>query len=288
MTALDRRLHAFRPDLADARLKGQVEARAFSEGALYRIVDPVIDIRRHPAPDSGVESQALYGETVRVFDDIEGFGWGQLETDSYVGHVPMNALLPGPLKATHVVSVPRTFLYPGPDMKFPVTKALSMGSRLIVASEAETRGTKYLRLESGECLIAAHARPVNDHENDPVAVAARLLETPYLWGGRSAFGIDCSALVQLSHALCGIALPRDSDMLAAGAGRQIGEGADHDPLECGDLVFWKGHVAMLEDENTIIHASGHAMQVVREPLEKAIDRIGYMYGLPTVWRRIDR
>jgi cell wall-associated NlpC family hydrolase len=286
MTTLDRRLHAFRPDLADARLKGQVEARAFSEGNVFRIVDPVIDIRRHPAPDSGVESQALYGETVRVYDDIEGFGWGQLETDSYVGHVPMNALKSGTLSTTHVVSAPRTFLYPGADMKFPVTKALSMGSRLMVAGETETRGTKYFKLESGEYLIAGHATPINEHASDPVWVAARLLETPYLWGGRSAFGIDCSALVQLTHAMCGIYLPRDSDMLANGAGRQIGEGADHEPLKRGDLVFWKGHVAMLEDDTSIIHASGHAMQVVREPLNKAIERIGYLYGLPTMWRRI--
>lgn len=286
MTTLDRRLYAYRPDLADARLKGQVEAHAFSEGKLYRVTDAVIDIRRHPAPDSGIESQALYGETVRVFDDLEGFGWGQLESDGYVGHVPMNALMPGTQATTHVVSAPRTFLYPGPDMKFPVSKALSIGSRLTVVGEAETRGTKYLRLETGECLIAGHARLFDEHASDPVDVAARLLETPYLWGGRCAFGIDCSGLVQLSHAMSGIALPRDSDMLAASAGRKIGEGAEHEPLKRGDLVFWKGHVAIVEDEKSVIHASGHAMQVVREHLDKAIERIGYLYGLPTVWRRI--
>jgi cell wall-associated NlpC family hydrolase len=235
-----------------------------------------------------VDSQALYGEMVRIFDDMEGFGWAQLETDGYVGHVAMNALVPGALEATHIVSVPRTFLYPGPDMKVPVTGRLSMGSRLCASGEAETRGTKYLRLETGECVVAGHARLVDDHGMDPVAIAARLVETPYLWGGRSAFGIDCSGLVQLSHAMCGVALPRDSDMLASGAGRQIGEGAQHEPLKRGDLVFWKGHVAMIEDANTIIHASGHVMQVVREPLDLAIERIGYMYGLPTVWRRIER
>ena len=284
---LDRRLNAYRPDLADTRLKGWVEAQHFADGTLYRVVGSLIDLKRHPAPDSAIENQALFGEAIRIFDDMEGFGWGQLQTDGYVGHVPMNSLMPGTLEATHIVSAPRTFLYPGPDMKFPVTMHLSMGSRLVVTGEAETRGTKYFRLESGECIVAAHARPVAEKASDPIAVAARLLETPYLWGGRSAFGIDCSGLVQLSHAMCGISLPRDSDMLASGAGRQIGEGNVHEPLKRGDLVFWKGHVAMLEDAKTLLHASGHVMQVVREPLNMAIERIGYLYGLPTVWRRLD-
>ena len=287
MTTLDRRLNAFRADLADIRLKGKVDAPRFAEGKPYRVIDPVVDLRRHPAPDSGVDSQALYGEIIHVFDDIEGFGWGQLESDGYVGHVSMNSLMPGVLSPTHIVSVPRTFLYPGPDMKLPVTKALSMGSRLTVTGVAETRGTKYLRLETGECCIAGHASPLDEPAADPVAIASCLLETPYLWGGRSAFGIDCSGLVQLCHAMCGVPLPRDSDMLASSAGRQIGEGADHEPLKRGDLVFWKGHVAMVEDPDTIIHASGHVMKVVREPLDKAIERIGYLYGLPTAWRRLD-
>lgn len=285
---LDNRLNAFRPDLADERLRGQVEAPRFVAGVPMQVIDPVIDIRREPRPDACVDSQALYGETVLLFEDLEGFGWAQLQTDNYVGYVPMNALSQTLTPPTHIISAPRTFLYPGADMKFPTTKSLSMGSLLTVIGDAETRGTRYLKLTSGEYIIATHARVINDHAADPVTVALRFLEAPYLWGGRSAFGIDCSGLIQLSHAMCGNTLPRDSDMLASSAGRQIGEGATHEPLQRGDLVFWKGHVAFMEDEHTLLHASGHAMAVVRESFQEAIERIRALYGLPTSYRRIER
>jgi cell wall-associated NlpC family hydrolase len=291
---LDKRLNAFRPDLADERLRGKVQASRFVAGTPMQIVDPVIDIRREPRPDAPVDSQALYGETVLLFEDLEGFGWAQLQTDAYVGYVPMNALVPTKNALTqtmsvptHIVSAPRTFLYPGADMKFPVTHALSMGSQLTITAEAETRGTRYLKLASGEFIIAAHTRPLGAYASDPVSVAIRFLDTPYLWGGRSAFGIDCSGLVQLSFAQCGQALPRDSDMLANTAGVQIGEGADHAPLMRGDLVFWKGHVAFMEDAQTLLHASGHSMAVVREPYLPALERIKAMYGLPTRYRRVE-
>jgi cell wall-associated NlpC family hydrolase len=197
-----------------------------------------------------------------------------------------NALTSRLTNATHIVGAPRTFLYPGPDMKYPVSAALSMGTGLSVTSETETRGTKYFGLSSGEHIIASHTIAAGNRPNDPVAVASRLLETPYLWGGRSGFGIDCSGLVQLSHALCGRALPRDSDMLREGAGSLIGQGTDHPPLIRGDLVFWKGHVAMMENETTMIHASGHTMSVVREGFADAVQRIEPMYGLPLAYRRI--
>jgi cell wall-associated NlpC family hydrolase len=286
MSGLDKRLNAIRPDLADMRLAELVSATKFVSGRLMQICDPVADIRREPRPDAPVDSQGLYGEKVLVFEDHEGWCWVQLQTDGYVGYMAHNALTSRLTNATHIVSAPRTFLYPGPDMKYPVSAALSMGTGLSVTSETETRGTKYLALTSGEYIIAAHTIAAGNGPNDPVAVASRLLETPYLWGGRSGFGIDCSGLVQLSHALCGRSLQRDSDMLREGAGTLIGQGADHPPLIRGDLVFWKGHVAMMEDETMMIHASGHTMSVVREGFADAVQRIEPMYGLPLAYRRI--
>jgi cell wall-associated NlpC family hydrolase len=283
---LDKRLHAFRSDLADMRLRGLVEATDFVVGVEMQISDPIVDIRKEPRPDASVDSQALYGETVLLFEDNEGFGWAQLQTDNYVGYVAMNALKQTLTAPTHVIHAPRTFAYPGADMKFPITKALSMGSYLTIVGDAETRGTRYLKLASGEFVVAHHARAISDHAPDPVSVALDLLGTPYLWGGRSAFGIDCSSLIQLSHAMCGQRLQRDSDMLSQSAGHQIGEGAIHDPLQRGDLVFWKGHVAFMEDAETMLHASGHSMAVVREPYHPALERIKAMYGLPTMYRRI--
>lgn len=286
MSGLDKRVNAYRPDLADMRLAELVSAPKFVSGKLMQISDSVADIRREPRPDAPVDSQGLYGEKVLVFEDHEGWCWVQLQTDGYVGYMAHNALTSRLSNSTHFVSAPRTFLYPGPDIKYPVTAALSIGAGLSVTGETETRGTKYLTLASGESIIATHTIATDARPNDHVAVAARLLETPYLWGGRSGFGIDCSGLVQLSHGLCGRALQRDSDMLRDGAGTLIGQGADHPPLKRGDLVFWKGHVAMMEDETNMIHASGHTMSVVREGFVDAVKRIEPMYGLPLAYRRI--
>lgn len=285
MTTLDRRLHAYRSDLADARLRGLVDAPRFSEGVVNQVCMPVADIRRTPSPDAAVDTQAMYGERLRVLEDHEGWCWVQLETDGYVGYVAHNALTSRINEPTHVVSAPRTFLYPGPDMKFPVTGSLSMGSQLTVTGEAETRGTRFVVLPSGESVVASHVSPLTDHQTDPVGVASRLIDTPYLWGGRTAFGIDCSGLVQLAHAMCGNNLPRDSDMQRATVGKLIGEGTDHQPLQRGDLVFWKGHVAMMEDDANILHTSGHTMSTLREPLADAVRRIGYLYGPPLAYRR---
>jgi cell wall-associated NlpC family hydrolase len=285
MTALDRRLYAFRSDVADEKLRGIVEARLFVPGIANQVCASVADIRREPSPDSPVDTQVMFGEALQVFEDHEGWSWVQLDSDGYVGYMAHNALTSRLEHATHVVCVPRTFLYPGPDMKFPATMPLSIGSKLSVVGEAQTRGTRYFLLGSGEAVVAAHARPVDDPSTDPVAVALRLLETPYLWGGRTGFGIDCSGLVQLSHAMCGHAVLRDTDMQRASIGTLIGEGDDHPPLRRGDLVFWKGHVAIMEDSSMMLHASGHTMSVVREPFADALKRIGHLYGLPIAYRR---
>ena len=283
---LDRRLHAYRPDLADAALKGRVEAERFTEGEAARLIAPLADIRPRPDPSAGIDSQILYGETVRVFDRQEGWAWIKCDADDYVGYISDAALAPRKGEATHIVTTPRTFLYPGPDLKFPIAAALSVGSRLNVIGDTVTRDTRYLLLESGEAVIASHCRPLDvEPDSDPVSVAARFLETPYLWGGRSGFGLDCSGLVQTAFAMTGYSAPRDSDMQARGLGSAIDP--ERDGLQRGDLVFWKGHVGFIEDEGkTLLHASGGTMTVIREPLAGAIARIAALYGPPTGYRRV--
>lgn len=286
MTALDPRLNAIRPDKADIRLKGRVEAFEYVKGEPMQVTVPVADMRREPRPDSGVDTQLLFGEMVDVFEEREGWCWVQAHADGYAGYVADTALSRRISPPTHIVTAPRTFLYPGPDMKLPAEAALSLGSRLDVTGKAETRETDYAVLTNGTAVIAAHVAEIAELASDPAAVAESLLATPYLWGGRSGHGIDCSGLVQLAHAMCGIRLPRDTPMLQHSAGHEVFPGQGGDELRRGDLVFWKGHVAMMRDAETIIHASGHSMAVVVEGYDEAVTRIGYMYGEPVCFRRV--
>ncbi|MBB4009602.1 C40 family peptidase [Allorhizobium taibaishanense] len=282
---LDRRLNAYRPDLADAALASLVEAERFVEGIPARVTVPVAALRPRPDLASGIDTELLLGEEVKVFDRADGWAWVKAVSDGYVGYLPETAL--GPIEAppTHWVTVPRSFLYTGPDLRFPNQLAISMGSRLTVTGEAETRGTRYFLLDDGRAVIADHCRSIGTPAGvDYVAVAARFLETPYLWGGRSGHGIDCSGLVQLSMLMCGLQAPRDSDMQAAGLGNPI----DRSDLRRGDLIFWKGHAGIMEDERTLLHANGHTMSVAREDVDAAIARIGWLYEQPTGYRRPER
>jgi cell wall-associated NlpC family hydrolase len=278
---LDRRLNAFRPDLAAEILKDKVEAARFVRGEPASVLAPVVSLRPLPDLARGIDTELLRGESLRVFDRAEGFAWVQADWDGYVGYLPEEMIGP-PVEPTHRIAAPRTFLYPAAELRKPPIAALSMGSLVAVVGEAETRGTRYFLLSGGEAVIAAHCLPVGENIGDDyVAVAARFIETPYLWGGRSGFGIDCSGLVQLALMMTGRKAPRDSDMQAS-FGKEIGR----DDLTRGDLVFWKGHVGIIEDEQTLLHASGHTMTVARENFDAAVKRIGWLYEQPTGYRRI--
>lgn len=278
---LDRRLHVFRPDLAASALEGQVEASRFVTGTPAQIGVPVAALRPRPALDAGIDTETLFGETVRVFERAGGWAWVQADADGYVGYLPEHQLT-DIADATHSIVVPRTFLYPRAELRSPHIASLSMGSRIAVTGEAETRGTRYLTLADGSAVIAAHCLPLGElASEDYVTIATRFIETPYLWGGRSGFGIDCSGLVQLALQMAGRKAPRDSDMQAASLGIEI----TREQLQRGDLVFWKGHAGIMEDENTLLHANGHTMTVARENFEQAVQRIGWLYEFPTSYRR---
>jgi cell wall-associated NlpC family hydrolase len=285
LTVYDKRLHAFRPDLADARLKGRIDADRYVTGALSRIVAPVADMLSEPRPDARLNTQLLRGDEVTVFEETEGWAWVQADRDGYVGYVSGGSLGPRAEAPTHVVSAPRSFLYPGPNLKLPRSGELSLGSSLSVRDFTEINGTRYALLPTGEALISGHLSPVGEVAGDYVTVAEQLLNTPYLWGGSTAFGIDCSGLVQLAMRMAGRDVRRDSDMQANSLGEAVEPGEGVSGLRRGDLVFWKGHVAIMTDERSIIHANGHTMLVSREDLTDAIDRIGYLYGGPTGFRR---
>jgi cell wall-associated NlpC family hydrolase len=279
---LDRRIFAYRPDLADERLRDMVKADRYVAGELMQVLLPVAPLRPKPDVEAGIDTEVLLGEVIRVYESSDGFAFAQSQTDGYVGYVEEAAL--GSLTdATHHVIVPRTFLYREPELKTYPLQVLSMGSKLRFIDQVEKRGTQYLVTEAGTAVIANHCLPVDQlMSGDRVDVALRFLETPYLWGGRSGMGIDCSGLVQMAMSMVGETAPRDTDMQFAA----LGEPIERSELKRGDFVFWKGHIGLMEDEVTLLHANGHSMSVARENLDQAIKRIGWLYDQPTGYRRL--
>jgi cell wall-associated NlpC family hydrolase len=264
--SFDPRVTPARPDLAAAHLRGVVAAPRYVEGVSFEVFDAVAPVRKAPVPDAMLETEALKGERVTIYDeDGEGWGWGQLHGDGYVGWLPMNALrAPGPT-ATHKVAVLRTILFPGRSIKAQPVEGLLLGSRLAVVGQ----DVDLARLASGGYVPARHLVPLDAAAADFVAVAERFTGVPYLWGGKTSLGIDCSGLVQVSLTACGTECPRDSDMQRA-LGTAV---APDEALQRGDLVFWAGHVGMMRDAATLLHANAFHMAVTSEPIVEAIARI---------------
>jgi cell wall-associated NlpC family hydrolase len=285
--APDPRLHAYTPQLADVRLRGRVEAERFVEGVPRRIRLASAPMRMQPDANASYATELLLGEGVRVFDDRDdGWSWCQNDTDGYVGFVRTEAIGASAPEPTHRVTAVRTFVYPGADMKYPPVAALSLGARLTLGEEVETRRTSFrIVAGTGHAIVARHVAPNGaDIAPDYVTVAERFLNVPYLWGGRTSLGLDCSALVQLALMEAGTAAPRDTDMQRETIGTEI-SGTPEGGLQRGDLVFWPGHVAILTAPDRIVHASGHHMAVVAEPLAAALARIGAASGPPVAFRR---
>lgn len=282
----DRRRHPVRPDLASSDYEGLADAGRFVEGEVFQVKADRLAIRPEPRSDRPIDTEALCGEWLTVYEQTpEGWAWGQLDTDGYVGWFSSDAL-GAVTTATHRVRALRTYRYPAPDLKFPPLGLLSLGSLVTVTGEVQTRGLTYALLSDGSAVVAKHLVPLDDREEDWVCVAEELLGTPYLWGGRSSLGLDCSALVQLAAQTGGYDLPRDSDMQEAEAGEEIPHG-DPTALQRGDLLFWKGHVGIIAGSGRLLHANGHTMTVAFEPLGDAIERIAATeWGAVTRARRL--
>ena len=281
--ALDPRLTPARPDLAARYLQGKVTAARFVDGEPREVIDAQAPLRRAPSPDAPLETEALMGERVIVYDvDDEGWAWAQLETDRYVGYLPANALSSLRMAPTHRVAALRTFVFPGPSIKLPPLAAPSLGSRLAIVGTQE----RFAVTASGGYVPARHLVALDVCEPDFVAVAERFVGVPYLWGGKSSLGLDCSGLVQLALAAAGIAVPRDTDLQERALGTPIAPDTDNSNLRRGDLIFWKGHVAIVRDPSSIVHANAFHMAVAVEPTAEAIPRIRETDGDPTSVRRM--
>jgi len=265
---LDPRRNAFRSDLADSRLRSQVTASRYVDGQSAQLAQTT-PVRRAPETSAMMISEALAGETAQVFEVDKGWAWVQLYRDSYVGYVSADALAQGITFSTHQICAPRALHFPQPDLKTPPIGCSFLGAEIALGPP----DGEYISIASGGYLHARTVAPLGTKASDFASVAERFIGTTYLWGGKTANGLDCSGLVQVAMHAAGLDCPRDSDMQMAEVGLSLGSNPEATMLQRGDLVFWDGHVGIMTDPETLLHANAWHMETAREPLAQAVARI---------------
>lgn len=270
---LDRRLTPFSGRVALDSLRGHLDAPAFTDGEPAAVTQPLADLLSRP--DGARDRQVALGAALTVVDRQGGWAFVQMVRDGYCGWLPEDAIGPA-ITPTHWVAAPASHAYGAPKVQAPDRFALPMGAHLTVSA---TEGA-FAATQAGFVPLA-HLRPIGAHFDDPAEVALMFLHSPYLWGGNSYAGLDCSGLVQIAFHACGRDCPGDSDLQQA-AGQPLSE---DNPLRRNDLIFWKGHVALMLDATRLIHANGHSMSVAIESLDAATNRIAAHSGGPITVRR---
>lgn len=278
---LDRRLNACRADLAAEHLRGQVEAAAFTAGVGKQVAIGIAPLKEAPGWDARLASEMLFGEPVTVYEERDGWAWVQAASDGYVGYTPAECLeAPGP-RATHRVTALHTILYPEPDLKSAPLDMLPMSADLALAGGSRDG---FMELAAGGWVFHGHVAEIGAPLPDAVAVAERFLWTPYLWGGKSSRGIDCSGLVQVALRAAGHQAMRDTDMQAGSLGREVDREA---PRARGDIVYFPGHVGIMLDGGHLLHANAWSMTVAAHPLAEVVARIAATHAEPvTCVRRL--
>ena len=277
MTPLDPRLTLARADVADARLEGVVAAARYEPAREMVVSAPVAPLYRAPDPASERMDELIHGERFEALETSGGFVWGQAGRDGYVGFVSAEALAPAGPAPTHRVAAIRTYAFEAPSIKSRALGPFSLNA--LVAVEAEEGA--FSRAADGGRFWTGHLAPIGAFERDPAAVAERFTGAPYLWGGRTSLGLDCSGLIQQALYACGRACPRDTDLQLA-----MGRPIERNELARGDLVGWRGHIGIMLDETRLLHANAHHMCVAIELVADAITRIEAGGAGATVFRRL--
>lgn len=259
----DKRTIPARPDLAASSLKGQVEGARFVDGEAAAITSGRLWLRAGPSDGSGQVSELLFGEPVTVYERKGGWAWLQAKADAYVGYARESGLGP-PFEADARVMHPLTPLLCAPDVKSPLRDLLPLNARI---KRGRQEGN-FVAVADGFVATRALA-PLGHAAPDFVAVAEQFIGVPYVWGGKTFQGLDCSGLIQTALQAAAIASPRDTDMMEEALGRAV----TRDQIKRGDLVFWKGHMGVMRDAATLLHANAYFMQVTSEPLDTVIARI---------------
>jgi len=259
METLDPRLHAYRPDLADIALQGSVQAARFVPGSPGKIMTPIANVHAVPDRAAPCTTQALLGESIAIFETRNGWHWVQLAQDNYVGYIAASDADIGENKTTHTITAPLAHVYTRPDIKSQPLEILPMGARIQTVRAADA---DWLSMMRGGYIKTIATTPLP--QMDYMTLAAKFITAPYLWGGRTALGIDCSGLVQLALHTIGHECPRDSDQQAEALGKSLSANAQP---QRGDFVFFKGHVGIMWDETNLLHANATTMNVAIEPLE---------------------
>lgn len=248
-------------------------ADRYSKATEHQLVHNLTSLYHKPDEKSPLASQLLYGENFRVYEIRDGWAWGQAAQDNYVGYCRADALSPDLFHSTHHVTNLCSHIFTEPDPKSPPAGQVFMMSKVSVINNVPTKG--FVQLADGNWIFATHIS--NIYGNSPVSEALKFLYAPYLWGGKSSIGLDCSALVHLAFAATGISVPRDSDQQAKEIGTQL---CDDAVPQKGDIAFFPGHVGFMLDDMHLLHANVHHMRVSIDPLREVIDIVSFQTDDP--------